>query len=761
MMQTISLDGSWQLSGAGAGNTVTVTVTDIDAAVPGNIELDLCRAKIIPDPFWGDNAARVRPYEFFDWQYRRDFFVPADFPEGELIFEGIDGIAVIELNGQHLGEAQNAFMPHRFTVGRELRRGGKNTLTVRLTSPVRHAANRMLDHQCFAHDMSYENLEVRKPGHEYGWDIAPRFLLGGLYKKVLLRPLPGHEMLCCYFDTLPTTTPERAELAFSYSFRTALDSWDFFEMTISGCSGKARFEHKQTLWFTAGFFKILVPSPRLWFPAAYGKPNRYEVKIEVSHAGEHLFTHNLTIGIRTVKLLYDENPDGKIFRFEVNHVPIMIKGVNHVPADAFHSRDAERLPLILELIRRAGCNMIRVWGGGVYESTEFYDYCDRHGILVWQDFMMACACYPDTEQFWTRLRPEIEWAVRHLRQHPSLALWAGDNEVDMKAAQIGDGRSPANCRITRELILQVLARLDPGRPYLPSSPYLSDTVWARNLKDGRDQIHCPEQHVWGSRDYAKAPFYAQNEAAFISETGFHGMPAEASIRKFISEEHLWPWQNDPHWEAHSTFYPSRNQMMADQLQEFFGIEPQNLGEMVKLSQICQAEALKFFIERARMRKWQCSGIIWWNMIDCWPQFSDAAVDYYFTPKLAYHVICRIQQPLHIMLGEPRDWAHDIVVGNDQLQAQTGDFEIKDFVTGENLYRGNFSVAPNGSAVAGRLRLPRSQTRLLRLDWRTASGQSSSNYYLTGAVPHDPKLLQSYYPKLLMATGILPGSDDKV
>ena len=751
IMNNLSLDGAWTLTGTGAAGTVPV----ITATVPGNIELDLHRAGVIPDPFFGDNADRMRKYEFFSWEYRRTFSIPETFPACELLFEGIDGIAEVELNGTLLGRTDNAFLPYRFPVEKILRRGMENTLLVRFASPILSEANRMLDHQCFAHDMSYENLTLRKPGHEYGWDIAPRFLLGGLWKTVCLRPLPAHEMLCCYFDTLPETTVREAKLAFSYSFRTSLRTWNRFDLTVTGRCGDSCFQHRERPWFTAGFCKITVPEPRLWHPAGHGAPNLYEVEIRVEHEGELLFTHHVTIGIRTLKLRYDEAPDTKTFRFEVNGIPVMIKGVNHVPADAFHSRDAERLPRILELIRDAGCNMIRVWGGGVYEQPAFYDYCDRNGILVWQDFMMACACYPNTEEFLAKIRTEAEWVVRTLRQHPSLALWAGDNEVDMKAAQIGDGRDPADYRLTRELLKQVLARLDPGRPYLPSSPYLSGTVWTRNLLDGRDQRHCPEQHVWGCRDYARAPFYAENDAAFVSETGFHGAPAEESIRKFIGDDHLWPWRNDPHWNAHSTFFPDRNNMMFGQICELFGREPRNLTEFVEASQICQAEALKFFIERVRLRKWRTSGVIWWNLIDCWPQFSDSVVDYYFTPKLAYHVIRRVQQPLHVMLSEPAEWGHDVVVTNDTLHPESGRIAISDFLTGEQLWEGPFTVEQNTNARAGHFRNSRSRKRLLLLSWNTADGGHGTSYYLSGAPPHDFETLRREYLRLLHATGILP------
>lgn len=741
-LRSLLLDGEWELRGEGPR-----LLPEFAARVPGNIELDLVRAEILPDPYDSDHMERFRPYEFFDWEYVREFDLPPDFPAAELVFEGIDGIAEVFLNGCSAGKAGNAFMPHRFAVDGLLRRGERNRIAVRLRSPINAARNRMLDHACFAHGMSYENLFLRKPAHEYGWDIAPRLLLGGLWKSVSLVEIPRHAMLCCYFDTLERSTAEEAWLGFSWSFRTDLPEWDRFELEIDGRCGDSGFRHREHIWFTSGTTVIRIPDPKLWNPAGYGEPSLYEVTIVIRNAGEELIRTTRVVGVRRVKLVYDETPGAFQFRFEVNGTPVMVKGTNHVPADALHSRDAERLPRILEMVKELGCNMIRVWGGGVYEPAQFYDFCDRNGILVWQDFMMACAGYPMTPDFLDRIRTECEWAVRELRQHPSLVLWAGDNEVDMKAAQVGDGRRQENYRITREVIPQVLARLDPGRPYLPSSPYFSPEVWDRGMRPGNEQSNCPEQHIWGTRDYCRAPFYSGNGAAFVSETGFHGAPAAESIKKFISPQRLWPGRGNPEWEAHSTMTPARIDLMFRQIQEFFGFEPDNLDDFIAASQLCQAEALKFFIERVRARKWEKSGIIWWNLIDCWPQFSDAVVDYYFKPKLAFDYIRCVQKPLAVILDEPESWGHRVIVTNDTLHPCAGTVAIRDLESGETLWNGSFRVGANANATAGVFEHPVGRERLLLVEWR-AGGESGRGFRLTGQPPHDFARYRNLLPELL-------------
>lgn len=198
--------------------------------------------------------------------------------------------------------------------------------------------------------------------------------------------------------------------------------WDRFELEMEGRCGDAEFHHRERIWFTSGTTTVRVPEPKFRNPAGYGEPSLYEVTVVIRNAGAELIRSTRVIGIRRVKLVYDETPGLFQFRFEVNGTPIMVKGTDHVPADALHSRDAERMPRILEMVKELGCNMIRVWGGGVCEPAQFYDFCDRNGILVWQDFMMACVGYPMTPDFMDRIRMECEWAVRELRQHLAVIL---------------------------------------------------------------------------------------------------------------------------------------------------------------------------------------------------------------------------------------------------------------------------------------------------------------------------------------------------
>jgi beta-mannosidase len=445
----------------------------------------------------------------------------------------------------------------------------------------------------------------------------------------------------------------------------------------------------------------------------------------------------------------DRQPDpASHFLFVVNREPVMVKGSNWVPLDAFHSRDVARVEPAVALFDDLGCNMIRCWGGNVYEDHRFFDLCDERGIMVWQDFAFACCRYPQTDGFLAQVQAEAESAVVKLRNHPSLALWCGDNEVDM--AYVETDLSPEQNRLTRETLPQVVHRCDPYRHFVPSSPYVPPAVTA--LPNA--VLRTPEQHLWGPRGYYKAPFYTQHSAHFIGEIGYHGCPAPASIRHFISPEALWPWQQNPQWQAHSVYHwehdaieRDRIELMANQVRELFGQVPDTLDQFALASQITQAEAVKFFIESARLRKWGTSGILWWNVLDGWPQFSDAVVDYYFVKKLAYHYIRRVQQPICLVLGEPGPGKYlPLVACNDSREAAEIRYHVWDADTEVTAAEGSFTVPANQNWQVDRIRTYASDQQLYLMSWETG-GQRFGNHYLAGLPPLSLARYRAWLPTI--------------
>lgn len=463
----------------------------------------------------------------------------------------------------------------------------------------------------------------------------------------------------------------------------------------------------------------------------------YDTTVELFYKGKLCDTYELNIGVRTVKLnrtdFTDEDGSGE-FSFEINGKKIFVLGTNWVPLDALHSKDAKRLDKALELLDDIGCNMVRCWGGNVYESDEFFDFCDRKGIMVWQDFAMACAIYPQEEKFTHMIENEAVYQVKRLRNHSSLVLWAGDNEVDGAYAGgwFGVQRDPNNNIITRNVIKGVLENHDLSRPYLPSSPFVSEAAY-------KNKRILPEDHLWGPRDYFKGDYYRNTKCHFASETGYHGFPSPKSLEKFLKNPECVFNENFTPTDEYlihaagvetdsNSPYAYRIKLAYDQIVTLFGRAETNFDDFVRQSQISQAEAKKYFIERFRLSKWRRTGIIWWNLLDGWPQVSDAVVDYYFTKKLAYHYIKRSQNPVCFMFDEPKGNVLDLYGVNDLPEDTYAEYTVTNITEDKELLRGEIPLKANASSKIGSISIKDGEQCFYLIKWTVNSNEYKNHYY---------------------------------
>jgi beta-mannosidase len=741
----ISLNGPWKLFYFPQGKyhitnpdqLKTQGLTAIEASVPGETALDLSRQGVLPaDLFFGENIKKLKPYELYEWWYQREFPTPAAIAGRrlELRFHGVDCLATYWLNGKPLGESQDSMIDYGFDVTGKLNAAAPNVLTVRLRSPIIEAAGKKYDpaYTVIALDTNQEANWIRRPAHSYGWDIMPRAVSAGLWRPVELIVHAPQEITDMYFTTLEAEG-NHAKLVVTYELATELELIPQLRLRLQARCGDSTFTHIHKVEFPVGRMEIEVQNPMLWWPRGYGDANLYKVTTQLLQGANVVATREDTLGIRKVELIRTEittmEKPGQ-FMFKVNAVPILVKGSNWVPADAFHSRDAERYAKILALFVDLKCNFLRSWGGNVYEDDAFFDICDRNGIMVWQDFAMADAVYPITDDFLGLIRQEAVSVVSKLRNHPSLALWTGDNEVD--GAYLFHGLDPAHNKINREVLPEVVFRCDPYRQYLPSSPYISPEVAATG-----DHRLMPEEHLWGPRDYFKSTYYTEHTAEFVSEAGYHGCPSLSSLKRFIDEKHLWPATDDPQWILHSVDWvgrPYRIQLMSNQVQELFGTVPADIENFILASQISQAEAMKFLVEMTRLRKWRSTGLVWWNVMDGWPQISDAIVDYFFNQKLAYYYIRRVQEPICVMVDEPKNWHCRVVVGDDSREDASGHYRVWDADSGETLLEGDYAVKANENLEVGQIPVFHSGKRLFLIEW-TANGKRYANHYLQGMPPY--------------------------
>ncbi len=477
----IDLNGGWTLYHFPEGNFDVpnpaalhrLRLTGVPAQVPGNVELDLEQAGELPAPFFGVNIRRLRPLEKHEWWYVRQFSLTdlAKDAHWYLVFEGMDTLATVWLNEVEIGRAENMLVEQRFDVSGKLHTG-ENNLTVRLASAFNAARHYEYDASTMSWEGREEGLHLRKAPHVWGWDILPRAVSAGLWKPVYLELAAENAIEQLYFWTRDVHE-NSAELGVRFQIRTSLTDLDDCSLQFHGvCAGHV-FDFEWPIEFIAGGCAIAVHGARLWWPHGYGQPNLYTVTTRLIQRGKVLAERVDRLGIRKLEIdrtelagrawqppvlaslpaRYDTEPDpASHFLVRVNGVPVMVKGSNWVPLDAFHSRDAGRLEPAFRLAVDLGCNFLRCWGGNVYGEDRFFDLCDEYGILVWQDFAFACCRYPQDENFLDKVRMEAEAVIKRLRNHACLALWCGDNEIDM--TYLSDGLLPAQNRITREVLPQ-------------------------------------------------------------------------------------------------------------------------------------------------------------------------------------------------------------------------------------------------------------------------------------------------------------------
>ncbi len=710
-MQRITLPHNWEFK---QHDPDTFLPTELDsgegwlpATVPGTAHQDLLALGHIPDPFIGMNENEVQWVGEQGWLYRCTFNVSAEMleaPSVDLVFEGLDTYANIWLNGRRLTHTHNMFVPLRIAVRPPLQVGA-NILQLYFESVVErgHADEANFGaHPVWNGDAS--RVYVRKAQYHYGWDWGPKLLTTGIWKPVIL------EAYRARIDDLhaPATVSDdltHAELPITFSvdgatagLRAHLSLHDpagalVSEMIVNVADGGA----------TNATFQIA--DPVLWYPRGYGDQARYRLTVTLLDGDTALDWRELKLGLRRLRLVQEplRSAPGTSFYFEINNIPIFCGGANWIPADNFLPRITDDLyRRWLELAAEGNVAMLRVWGGGIYESDAFYEICDELGLLVWQDFMFACGIYPATRVFLTNVREEAEAAVRRLRHHPSLVLWAGNNEDYSIAVSHGaydasfEGdftKTPFPAReIYERLLPDVCGRLDPTRPYWPGSPY--------GGADASDPT-VGDRHTWEIWHGAMADYqnYTDYSGRFISEFGMQGLPDMATIESFsepadrVMGSALLNFHNKAEGgERRIAHYLAANLK-----------PPADFAEYLYQTQFIQSEAIAAAFDGWRAR-WNApgdrltGGALVWQLNDCWPVISWALADSFLRPKPAYYRMRRALAPIGISMsmsdGKFSGW-----VANRRLETLTAEIALHVWsLDGESLgeLRHPISAPPNAS-----------------------------------------------------------------
>lgn len=611
-MIRIELPERWRLR-AVENAPASIAGRVFDAEVPGSVHLDLLRAGAIVDPYIGDNEKLVQWVDRARWEYAVDFELPHIASERiDLVFERIDTFGRVELDGALLGETANMFHPHRFDVRDRI--GRRNALRVLFASPVGEVRRE----EARLGTLPWLNTPdpfnfARKSAYHFGWDWAPTLAGCGL-GRVWIEAWDG-----------PRVIAVRPLVREATSARAVVEVHVDLEGDAS-CLVELRRGSDRVTASGRGPLSLAIDSPALWWPRGFGAQPLYE--LAVTAGADRVET---TTGIRSIAL----DTDSGAFTLRVNDEPIFCKGANFVPEDCFYTRATEpaRYDARLAQACDANMNMLRVWGGGFYESDAFYERCDRLGLLVWQDFLFACACYPEEEPHRSRVEAEARHQVARLARHPSLVLYNGCNEnlwgyYDWSWQEPTKGRT-WGAGYYFDLLPRICAELDPSRPYWPASPYSG--AWNPPNPPHPNDSAAGNRHVWELWSGTEHPVIGKETPRFVSEFGFQGPPTFALLERAMTApgSPLLQHQKSERGEAQSHALA----------RAFFG-EPDSVEREHHVRQVAQARAVAALIEWFRVLRPTNMGALFWQLNDAWPAMSWSAIDYDGRKKPLWYAVRR-------------------------------------------------------------------------------------------------------------------------
>ncbi|MGB2959051.1 MAG: sugar-binding domain-containing protein [Bacteroidota bacterium] len=745
-MQRTDLNGVWHFKALTRRTGDHALRRWMKASVPGTVHTDLLANGKISDPFYRMQERDVQWVEEEDWVYRRDFRMSREMLREkwiELVAEGLDTIATVRVNGRLVGKSENMFVEHRFDIRKHLR-AGKNRIQIQFDSPARHAKELERRHGQVQVSHSSERVYVRKAQYSFGWDWGPRLATSGIWRSIGIEAFSGPRLVDPFVrilsaDAQRATLECRAEIrgragGRGVQARIEVSGPDNMGSRVSGRRWSATFLRR----VKGQSFKVRfeIPHPSLWWPNGLGEQSLYAARIVLESNGQVQDSQDVTFAVRTVKIRQEKDAEGRSFVLEVNGTPVFCKGADWIPADTFLPRiPPGRYEKLLTMARDAHMNMIRVWGGGIYEQDIFYQQCDRLGLMVWQDFMFACAEYPELPAFHRNVREEVEKVVKRLRNHPSIVLWCGNNECEWLFCMTNPAKTPdqmRGARIFSKTIPALCASHDGTRPYWRSSPF------GKGYPNEQTNGNHHQWDVWsGWKDFKE---YENVRARFVTEFGFQSM-ADPRTMNPVTVRGDRAIQS-PVMEFHNKQIEGTERLIRFQAAHY------SLGrdydEFVYKSQLVQAEALRCAVEQWRRRKFATAGALFWQLNDCWPVSSWAVIDSALRPKAAYYYAKRFNAPVLVSFGKTASGL-DVWVTNDLRRPVGGSLSVQILsFDGKKLWhlRKNVKVSANSSRSI--LRIPRSRCEdadpsshyLLAVLRTSRGGVAQNRYYLT-----EPKHLE--------------------
>ena len=731
-----------------------------DAKVPGTIHQDLLNHNRIPNPFYGMNEEAVQWVENEDWMYRTSFVVTEEQLNRDaavLELDGLDTYADVFLNGALILRSDNMFVGHKVPVKSVLRKG-ENRLLIRFRSAVKEALPQWetngFDYPADNdHSSKRVSIYTRKAPYSYGWDWGIRLATCGIWRPVRL-VFSDVARIEDYYVRQASVSASKADVD------NRLEITNVTSQPVSALlkvayhySANDTKEVQKQIELRPGentvSMPVMIDNPHLWMPNGWGEPSLYKFTASVSVDGVEVASQERQVGLRSIRVVMEDDEHGKSFYFEVNGHPMFAKGANFIPDDALLPNvTTERYKRIFEDVKAANMNMLRVWGGGIYEDDKFYDEADRNGILIWQDFLFACTTYPHDPLFLKRVEAEAEYNIKRLRGHASLAMWCGNNEIyegvrywGWKNKYTAEAFAEMNRGydvLFRQLLPDMVKRFDSDRFYMHGSPY--EANWGRP-----ESWKIADSHNWGTW-YGRKPFesFDSEIPRFMSEYGFQAFPEMKTIRTFAEEKDFE--LESPVMNAHQK--ATIGNALIKQTMGLYYKVPAKFEDLVYVGLVLQGQGMRHGIEAHRRNRPYCMGSLFWQLNDSWPVVSWSSIDYYGNWKAMQYQSQRAFAPVLInAIKEGDDLCVYLI--SDELQDRDDvrlTVELMDF---DGKSHGKWTHSGKLSANTSMLFLKKrvdeflskqdAATSFLRFTLKAKNGASLADEVFYFAYPKDQKL----------------------
>ncbi|OFE15996.1 hypothetical protein BA895_21060 [Humibacillus sp. DSM 29435] len=667
-MSTTTISNGWTLSLSGGARPDGLPRA-IPATVPGCVHTDLLAGGLIPDPYLDRNEQQVQWIGETDARYRTTFdFVDEGHERVDLVAEGLDTVATVTLNGAVVGRTKNQHRTYRFDVRSAL--GADNELVVDFDAPLRAAreSEQRLGAKPLVGDALPYNA-LRKMAANFGWDWGPTLTTAGIW-----RPMHLHQWSTARLrSVVPNVTVDeqgQGHVALVVALERSAAHEVVVDVELQAPDGTTSSATAATTDDRAEL-SLTLDEPELWWPRGHGEQPLYRLVVRASSGGIELDTWSHDIGFRTVEVRIEPDAYGTSFEFHVNGQFVWVKGANWIPGDCFPSRMTSRdYEQAVQGAVDGGMNLLRAWGGGIYESDDFYDACNRQGILVWQDFQFACACYSEAPEMWQEVEAEAREHVARLARNPSLALWSGGNEniegyynwgFKERMAE-GEGWGG---RYYHELFPAIIDEIDPGRAYIPSSPWSPNDESHPTLPD-HGPVH--SWKVWFSVDYLE---YRSAIPRFVAEFGFQAPANHSTLIPAIHDEQ--PAPDSPGMANHQKAIDGNLKLERGWTGHL--PTPTGFDDWYFTTQLDQARAIGCAVSHYRSHAPRNAGYVVWQLNDCWPAVSWAVIDSNGRRKPLWYALRKLNAP-RVLLLQPREEGVALIASNDSAEPWCDTVEVR-------------------------------------------------------------------------------------